>query len=171
MTLWRYSLLLLLFVSVGAWCREPVDRVALVIGERAVTLSEVRAWYSVHTGRPLPPALTVRDRQLITRMIAIERLYEVAELYGVFRLDDEWFRLAVYMMDELSGFRLSNPAWQRQNQVAPGVLVDVLRRNLRVFRFVQARVGLMGTDRSLTVNMQVLADREATDVSVTNYLF
>ncbi len=171
MTSWRFSLALILFLTVSSFGREPVDRIALVIGERAVTLSEVNAWYGLHTGKSLPEMLSDQDRQLIRQMIATERLYEVAELYGVFELDDAWFRLAIYMMDELSGYRLSDPVWQKENRIAPGILVEVMRRNLRVFRFVQARVGLMHDEQEQSLDMITLADREAADVTVTNYLF
>ncbi len=171
MTSWRFSLVLLLFLTVFVHAREPADRIALVVGQRAVTLSEVRAWYGFQTGKALPETLTTQDQQLINQMIAVERLYEVAELYGVFELDDAWFRMAIYLLDELSGYRLSDPRWQRDNRIAPGILVEVMRRNLRVFRFVQARIGLMHDNKERSMDMQELAGREAADVTVTNYLF
>jgi len=169
MTLWRSSLLLFIALSLPASDGELIDRVALLVGNRPVTLSEVRAYYAFHTGRPLPRQLNEADRDLIRRMMNVERLHEMVRRYGGGEMQDGWFRLAVHVLNGAHGYLFTQHFWMASCNISEGLLFDVLARELRVLRFIQARTGGVPDDNADLLAQ--MAEREAGEITVTNYLF
>ena len=162
LTLWKFSapILLFLIIANGGW--TGVDRLALVVGDRPVTLSEVRAWIYLQSGECLSEPLTAEARQQIERMIASEKLYQTATEFGGFKFPPLILRQALRVMDSSRGFRLLN------SHVSLSLLEEVLRRELVVQHYIRSRSGSLkpGEDALTT-----LASGLEPDVPVVNLLF
>jgi len=168
LTLWKFSapILLFLIIANGGW--TGVDRLALVVGDRPVTLSEVRAWIYLQSGECLSEPLTAEARQQIERMIASEKLYQTATEFGGFKFPPLILRQALRVMDSSRGFRLLNSHFLANCHVSLSLLEEVLRRELVVQHYIRSRSGSLkpGEDALTT-----LASGLEPDVPVVNLLF
>ena len=166
-TFCRYSLLVLLAVTVAAGPWREVDRVALIVGNRPVPLSEVRAYYWLHTGRAWPNVPTEAVEPVVIRMGQMERLYESRRQYQDTRLAERWTRLAIQFLAN-SGFPGLDPAGTGKVAPSLGMVRSVLVRELVVMRLVQAQ-RMIAEDGAVT--LEDLVEQEAPDIRLTNYLF
>ena len=167
--LWRFSLLFCLTCTVLGADKVPIDRIALIVGNRPVTLSEVRAYYAFHTGRPLPEVFSASDTELLQRMIHIERLFEQVRLYGGGQMQDGWFRLAVHVLNANHGYLFNNGYWLKSCGISEKLLLSIMARELRVLRFIEARTG--GRTENVDQLLSDFARDEAAEIAVSNHLF
>lgn len=164
--------LLLIGLAVVSLGWKPVDRLAFVVGERPVTLSEVRAWYYLHEGQCLPARLNAKSKQLLNRMIETEKLYGVASGYGTFKVDAAWLELAFHVIDNLHHYTFLDNAALIRCGISRELLEVVLKRDLTVQRFIQTRGGsLTSHENEPHDRLLDIAGKSASDVTVINLLF
>ncbi len=168
LTLWKYSapILLLLIIFNGGWTQA--DRLALVVGERAITLSEVRAWVYLQDGACLSEPLTAEDMKRINRMIASEKLYQAGTEFGRFEFRPRILRQALRIVDASRGFHLLNSSHLENCHVSLPLLEEVLRRELVVQHYIRSRSGSVKPGEDA---LTILASSLEPDVSVVNLLF
>ncbi len=168
LTLWKFSAPILLFLTIvnGGWTQ--VDRLALVVGDRPVTLSEVRAWVYLQSGECLSEPLKTADRKQINRMIASEKLYQVSTEFGKFRFQPRALRQALRVLDSNHGFRLLDSSHLQHCRVSIPLLEEVLRRELVVQHYIRSRSGSVKPGED---TLTVLASGLKPDVPVVNLLF
>ncbi|NOY21985.1 MAG: hypothetical protein GXO70_00540 [Acidobacteria bacterium] len=168
LTLWKFSAPILIFLTIanGGWTQ--VDRLALVVGNRPVTLSEVRAWVYLQSGECLSEPLKTADRKQINRMIAAEKLYQVGTQFGKFKFQPQALRQALRVVDSNRGFRLLDSGYLQRCHISLPLLEEVLRRELVVQHYIRSRSGSVkpGAD-----TLTVLASGLKPDVLVVNLLF
>jgi len=159
------ALLLATMAVAGQW--KEMDRVALIVGDRPVPLSEVRAYVWLHAGQVLPEQVNEQVRSLVSRMERMEQLYESRRRYGTDDIEPRWMRLAVHFLAN-SGFPALDPAGADRPVVSGEMVRRVFHREMTVLRFVQGRTGGLMDDPDA---LSGLMEREAADIRVTNYLY
>ncbi|RLE23426.1 MAG: hypothetical protein DRJ08_02570 [Acidobacteria bacterium] len=150
----------------GGWTQT--DRLALVAGNRPVTLSEVRAWVYLQSGQCLSGQVTAENRQQIIRMIAMEKLYQAATEFGKFELPPRIVRQALRVVDSSRGFRLLNTIHLRDCHVSLPLLEEVLRRELVAQHYIRSHSASVKPGEDALI---VLASSLEPDIPVVNLLF
>ncbi len=167
-TLWKFSVPILLCAALvnGGWTR--VDQLALVVGNRPITLSEVRARVYLQSGGCLSEPLTAENKKQIERMIASEKLYQAATEFGKFKLQPRIIRQAMRVINLSRGFRLLNKEQLQKCHISLPLLEEILRRELVVRHYIQSRSGLIKSGKD---SLMILASRLEPDIPVVNLLF
>ncbi len=168
LTLWKFSAPVFFFLIIvnGGW--TGVDQLAFVVGDRPVTLSEVRAWVYLQSGECLSEPLTAGNREQIERMIASEKLYQTATEFGEFELSPQMLRQALLLLDSCQGFLLLDSLHLGKCHVSLPLLEEILRREIVVQHYIRSRSGSLkpGEDPLITLSSGL-----EPDVPVVNLLF
>ena len=165
---WRFSapILLLLVIANGGW--TPVDRLALVVGNRPVTLSEVRTWAYLEYGQCLPASLAGGEEGFVNHIIAMEKLYQTATEFGTFKLSPLIVRQALRAVDANRGFQLLDSNRLIACHISLSMLKEILRRELVVQHYIRSRSGAVKPGEDV---LMTLASALKPDVPVVNLLF
>lgn len=145
-----------------------MDRLALIVENRPVTFSEVRAWVYLQDGACLSEPLTAENRKLINRMIALEKLYQVATEFGRFTFQPPVLRQALRVVDSNRGFTLLDTGNLQHCRISRPLLEEALRRELVVQHYMRSRSGSVKAGED---GLIALASSLEPDVPVVNLLF
>ncbi|MBI2821885.1 MAG: hypothetical protein HYX74_06645 [Acidobacteria bacterium] len=142
MRLSRLGAVLVLLLQSAVTHAEIVDRVAAVVNDRVITLSDVE-WSFLDTRSGLPADPHARQEALaarLDRLVEQELIAQEAEKEPLFALDDSDVENELKKLEGRYGGRKQLEAAARRSGLSLERLRPLLRRQISVLKFVETRL-------------------------------